>query len=270
MRAQRKQSIPIYAYCVLRMDAEEPWQVFPGIGDRSVFLVREGKLAMLVSRLDGRFTTDAHSIIQHGRVVHRVFEQQTVLPFRFGTTFKTELQVRHLLLGNRSGFLEALNRLRGKAEMHVKLLFAGHPELRVAGAAAATGVAHDKAAPAAVPAADGSEFLRHASQRVAGLFHHVQEHISVRPLRNGEWLVDFAHLIEGSRVPSYQRAGSQAAAQMKDCQMLVSGPWPPYHFLPSGIRMPAASEARLFGGRRIAKRAASIVPAQVQAQAAKA
>ncbi len=254
MRPQRNQNQPYYAYCIFRLDPDQEWKVFPGIGERAVFPVREGRLAMLVSRLDGNFTTDAHSIIQHGRVVHRVFERCTVLPFRFGTTFATEQQIRHVLLANRTEFLEAMNRLRGKAEMHVKLLFtASAPEGELVGEQPQ---GQDS----------GAEFVRRAAERVAGLFRPLDEQVSVRPLQSGDWLVDFAHLIEDSRVAAYQRIGSSAAERMNDCQLLVSGPWPPYHFLPSAIRIPAASEAHLYAGRRTARR----TTAAPQARSAKA
>lgn len=241
-----------YAYCILRLDPDQDWQVFPGVGERPVFAVREGRLVMLLSRLDRGFRADAHSIIQHGRVVHRVFEQHTVLPFRFGTTFQSEQQGRHVLLANRTEFTDAINRLRGKAEMHVKLLFtAGSPARALDGNRLQTPEA-------------GAEFQRRASERLAGLYHPLAEQVSVRPLQNGDWLVDFAHLIEGSQVTAYQRVYASAAERMTDCQLLVSGPWPPYHFLPSAVRIPAASEAQLYGGRRMTRRTAP------QARAAKA
>lgn len=253
MRVQRKASIPIYAYCVLRLDNEQFWNVFPGIGDRPVFPLREAKLAMLVSRLDGRLPQDAQSIIQHGRVVHRVFDKHTVLPFRFGTTFKSEAQVREILLANRTEFLDSLNRLRGKSEMHLKVLFPS----------AATSRKKKKSDPEA-----GDRCLQLATDRLSGLFDRVPEQAAVRPLQNGEWLVDFAHLVEEDAVPAYQAAFGSAATQMKDCQLLVSGPWPPYHFIPCGIRMPAASESPLLRGRRMPNRAgaaAAIMAARMHA-----
>ena len=144
--------------------------------------------------------------------------------------------------------MDSLTRLRGKAEMHVKVLFA------------ATG-ARAKAAAADTQ----SDCVREATDRVAGLFDPLEQQVSVRALQNGEWLVDFAHLVEDTRVPAYQKA-HHTVSHNKDCQIIVSGPWPPYHFLPAGIRIPAASEALLQLGRRLPKRQAMAM----QSQAAKA
>ena len=249
MSSSPKKSLPYYAYCILRLEADREWTVFPGIAERPVFPIREGRLAMLVSRLESALQLDAHSIIQHGRVVHRVFEQHTVLPFRFGTTFASEQRVRQMLLANRAEFQETINRLRGKAEMHVKLLFSA-----------------DSVPDAGAEDLEGRQqaCARWAAQRLAGLFRSLNEQISVRSLQNGELLVDFAHLIEDHAVAAYQRCYAAAGERLKGCQLLVSGPWPPYHFLPSAVRMPAASELHLHTGRRMPQRAAP------RAQAAKA
>ena len=246
--------MPYYAYCILRLAPDQEWTVSPGVAERPVFPVREGRLVMLVSRLEGNFSANAHSIIQHGRAVHRVFEKHTVLPFRFGTVFESEKQVRQVLLANRAEFREAMNRLRDKVEMHVKLLFATD-------GTRATGKTSKAHHPPPEP-----ELTRRATRRLAGLFEPLEEQISVRPLQNGDALVHFAHLIEGSQVSHYQRIYSAAAGRMKDCQLLLSGPWPPSHFLPLAIRIPAASEPDASGRRRMPRR----VTAAPQARAARA
>jgi hypothetical protein len=44
-------------------------------------------------------------------------------------------------------------------------------------------------------------------------------------------LLDIAHLIDNKGVERYQNKYSSASQSMKDCQMQLSGPWPPYHFV---------------------------------------
>jgi hypothetical protein len=44
-------------------------------------------------------------------------------------------------------------------------------------------------------------------------------------------LLDIAHLIDSAGVERYQNKYSSASVLMKDCQMQLSGPWPPYHFV---------------------------------------
>lgn len=255
MPLQRKQVIPYYAYCVLRLEADEPWDVFPGVGERPVFAVREGRIAMAVSRMEPGVAANAQAIVQHGRVVHRVFERHTVLPFRFGTVFDDEQQVRRVLQVNRTEFQDSINRLRGKLEMHVKLLFTNP------GPARREGSSDNR----------DQEFVGQGTRLLAGLLQPLDERVSVRVLRNGECMVHFAHLIEDGRMGAYLQSYRGAAGRISECQVLVTGPWPPYHFLPSTIRVPAASEQYIQPGRRALRRGPASQPAEpFKAHAAKA
>jgi hypothetical protein len=49
-------------------------------------------------------------------------------------------------------------------------------------------------------------------------------------------LLDIAHLIDTKSIEKYQNRYSTAAKQLKNCEMVVTGPWPPYHFLPGKVR----------------------------------
>lgn len=234
----RKQPTPLYAYCIVRLDAEEPWEVFLGIGRRPVFAVRDQKMAVLVSRVESSHLENARSIVQHGQVIHRVFERYTVLPFRYGTVFATEEQVGRLLRENRDQFTETIRLLRGKAEMHVKLQF--HPAAQpLAAAAAAAGQGAD---PVAAAGDSGEEPARRLAQRITEIVHPLQEQVSVRVGRDGQVFLDLCHLVEDEQVQSYQKLSALAAARLKDCQVQVTGPWAPFHFLPLAVRIPARSE----------------------------
>jgi hypothetical protein len=55
-------------------------------------------------------------------------------------------------------------------------------------------------------------------------------------------VLDISHLIERKCVERYQNKFASTSAIMKDCQMQMSGPWPPYHFvhrLTRGAHIPA-------------------------------
>jgi hypothetical protein len=44
-------------------------------------------------------------------------------------------------------------------------------------------------------------------------------------------VLDIAHLIDRKYVERYQNKFTSTCAMMRDCQMQLSGPWPPYHFV---------------------------------------
>ena len=62
------------------------------------------------------------AVLEHAHVVSVCFRTGTVLPFRFGTIFDTDEALRQAVRANRRAFGQSVERLRGKSEMHLKLL----------------------------------------------------------------------------------------------------------------------------------------------------
>jgi hypothetical protein len=48
---------------------------------------------------------------------------------------------------------------------------------------------------------------------------------------SGKMLLDVSHLIDRKCVERYQNKFLTTSAMMRECQMQLSGPWPPYHFV---------------------------------------
>lgn len=248
----------IYAYCLVRLPSEEVIPAMRGIDARPVFPFRCYKYTMLVSRLERDFRFSARSIVEHGQVISRVFENHTVLPMRFGTFFRSERQIDELVRGNRQELLEAFCRLRGKAEMRLKLVFRS--------AAAPLGTARKP--PQKALKADGRsanwdgealdplsrELAAQLAARLREMFRPLDEQVTCRRLQTSQLLVDCAHLIESGQVGAYQKLCCLASEQVKDCAIRMSGPWPPYHFLPSSVRLPSAPSAPQRGRMAVAAR----------------
>ena len=77
------------------------------------------------------------------------------------------------------------------------------------------------------------------SVQVHKLFNPLEEEVSCKRVAADGMLLDIAHLIDTKSIEKYQNRYSTAAKQLKNCQMVVSGPWPPYHFLPEKLRQVA-------------------------------
>lgn len=234
----------IYAYCLLRLPSEEPWPFMIGVGKHPVFAFRCGKYTMLLSRLDRHFPFTPRSIVEHGQVISRAFETHTVLPMRFGTFFSSEKQIGQLIRENQEELLAAFCRLRGKAEMRLKLILPCSD-----GEAQSIKKPPQRAWSLRDLSRGGTDFpLDPRNQELAELlaararelFHPLEEQVCCRQIRGGELVVDCAHLIESQKVGSYQDLYQMAAERVNICAMRMSGPWPPYHFLPSSVRLPAA------------------------------
>jgi hypothetical protein len=63
------------------------------------------------------------------------------------------------------------------------------------------------------------------------LFQPLDEEVSCRLTENGKMMLDIAHLIDRKCVERYQNKFGSTSAMMRECQMQLSGPWPPYHFV---------------------------------------
>ncbi len=120
-----------YAYCITEQQglqsgtrARRPFAIenLRGVNDASVFACPSGEFAVIVSDYSAGQTLTQQSIVDHARVVSECFRTLTVLPFRFGTIFDSDEALRRAVRANRKTFLETVDRLRGKAEMHFKLL----------------------------------------------------------------------------------------------------------------------------------------------------
>jgi Gas vesicle synthesis protein GvpL/GvpF len=146
---------------------------------------------------------------------------------------------------NRRAFEQSVQRLRGKSEMHIKLVVRD-------------GSLRDAMIDTQLPDTVGREYLaqlrvkasrdrecqtkaRALSVQVHKLFNPLEEEISCKKVDAEGMLIDIAHLIDSKSVEKYQNRYSTAAKQLKNCQVSVSGPWPPYHFLPGKLRTVAGN-----------------------------
>ena len=72
---------------------------------------------------------------------------------------------------------------------------------------------------------------RAVSFQMHRLFLPLDEEVSCRLNDSGKMVLDIAHLIDRKYVERYQNKFATTSAMMRECQMQLSGPWPPYHFV---------------------------------------
>jgi hypothetical protein len=257
----------LYAYCIVRLDQDEPWEVFPGVADRPVFAVRDQKVAMLISRLE-RVRLDEHKHVpQHGQVLHRVFEKRTVLPFRFGTTFPSQEEIRAILTQNREQFVEGLRQLRGKAEVHLKLSFRVHqPAPRTmaaaAGAAALGRLTVSSQGYSIAPPRSQTETAKlqsdHIVECIKTVFQPIQQQVSVRYLERGHVQLEVRCLVPEANVEFCRKFALTGFEHIDEVQLQVTGPWPPCHFLPVTAKLPNRTERMMPAPGRLPLRSRAV------------
>ncbi|HKD01565.1 MAG TPA: GvpL/GvpF family gas vesicle protein [Terriglobales bacterium] len=218
-----------------------------GVNGAAVFHYPSGEFTVVVSEYDrsNDAALDEKMILEHARVVSVCFRSGTVLPFRFGTIFDSDDALRQAVRANRRAFGQSVARLRGKAEMHLKVLVRD-------------GSLREAMADVQLPDTVGGEYLsklrekaskdrerqtkaRALSVQVHKLFNPLEEEISCKRVAADGMLIDIAHLIDSNSVEKYQNRYNAAARQLKNCELVLSGPWPPYHFLPGKLRTVAGN-----------------------------
>ncbi|MGH9521088.1 MAG: GvpL/GvpF family gas vesicle protein [Terriglobales bacterium] len=238
-----------YAYCITEQHAffsgnraRRPFAIpgVSGVNGEQVFAYPSGEFAVVVSSYEANGQLGQQAVVEHARVVSECFRNTTVLPFRFGTVFDNHEALRRAVRANRRSFNESVSHLKGKSEMHVKVMVHA-TNLR------------DVLPDTILPHAVGSEYLtklrevavrdrerqskaRAVSVQVHKLFSPLQSEVSCKRVNSGGLLIDIAHLIDTKTVEKYQNRSSAAVRQLKDCDISVSGPWPPYHFMPAKLR----------------------------------
>ena len=93
-----------------------------GVSGNQVFLYPASELAVIVSEHNPAETFNQKAGVDHARVIADCFQQSTVLPFRFGTVFNDDESLRKSIRSNQRQFLGNIDKLRGKTEMHLKIV----------------------------------------------------------------------------------------------------------------------------------------------------
>jgi len=236
-----------YAYCITEQQgllngtrARRPFAIenLKGVNNASVFACPSGEFAVIVSDYSAGTTLTQQAIIDHARVVSECFRTLTVLPFRFGTIFDSDEALRKAVKANRKTFLESVTRLRGKAEMHFKLLLKeGMLEQVLADPPDGVGGEYlRKLREQATRERERQTKARALSMQVHKLFSPLEEDVICKRTDSGAMIIDFAHLIDSTSIAKYQNRYSAATRHFKDCQISITGPWPPYHFMPGKLR----------------------------------
>jgi len=232
-----------YAYCISeqctfqRGRVRRPFLIesLKGVNGSPVRGFPCGEFVVIVSEIEHGASLSPHAGVEHARILNECFKTNTLIPFKFGTIFESDEALRHAVRNNKKTFSESISKLRGKSEMHIKVTV---PE-----GAALADVMH------ALPHKAGGEYLtalrqqasrdrerqsraRALSVQVHKLLNPLQEEVSCKKIEQGI-VLDIAHLIHSESVEKYQNRYSNALRQFKDVEIQLTGPWPPFHFVPA-------------------------------------
>jgi len=205
-----------------------------GLFGNQIFLFPASELAVIVSEHSAEDSArmDQSTAKDHARVIAECFKLSTVLPFRFGTSFPDDDALRRSVRSNQRHFTANVERLRGKAEMHLKVVVDDICSTAALHRDITTGQHYlTNLRESAMRQRERQSKARALSVQMHRMFLPLAEEITCKRMESGKMLLDIAHLIDNKTVERYQNKYSSATHELKDCRMQLSGPWPPYHFV---------------------------------------
>jgi hypothetical protein len=232
-----------YAYCIGEKQAFPelarhrkplPVESVLGVNGNQVFLYPASDLAIVVSEHNSQEALNQKSGVDHARVIADCFQHSTVLPFRFGTVFDNDEALRRSIRSNQRLFLGNIEKLRGKAEMHLRIFVDDACSRELERQPPAEGVGRQYLSNLrenATRARERQTRARAVTFQMHRLFQPIDEDVSCRLAEGGKMVLDIAHLIDRKCVERYQNKFASTSNTMRECLMQLSGPWPPYHFV---------------------------------------
>jgi hypothetical protein len=260
----------LWAYCVLRPgEAQPPWE--PGVHEAApVERVEAAGLAALVSRVP-RSEFGAEPLRRnlndigwlervaraHEAVLEDALESGTAVPLRMCTIYESDDSVRRMLEREHDALADALELLSGREEWGVKVLV--DPERLTREARARSDEAERLERELGDRSGGGAYMLRrrlerHVREVADSLASEVADQVHARiqdwaidavtlPPQNrelsgheGEMLLNAAYLVEADRVAGLADVVRELESRHEDlgARIELTGPWPPYNFVPGG------------------------------------
>ncbi|MFI1979117.1 GvpL/GvpF family gas vesicle protein [Streptomyces wedmorensis] len=114
--------MPVYVYSITTAAHPCRLEGLNGVGAEPapVRAITAGELRAVVSDIDEEIRPKRRDLTAHQAVQDRLMSDGTILPLQFGYTAPDDQAVTQVLQERADGYLDALERLRGCAEYHVK------------------------------------------------------------------------------------------------------------------------------------------------------
>ena len=260
----------LWAYCVLRAGEPLPEDV-EGVGGPGAFERVEARdLAAIVSRVPlAEFGAEPlrenlndlawleRVAREHEAVLDRTLAQSTIVPLRLCTIYESAQSVRDMLEREHDSLVQALDALAGRQEWGVKLIADGDRLAEAARSQSAEASALEDELGART--GGGAYMLRrrlerHVREAVDSLGAELADEVHARlqtatvdavvlPPQNpelsgheGTMLLNGAYLVDAARVDVLRELVGELEERHRPlgARIELTGPWPPYNFLPGG------------------------------------
>lgn len=220
----------IHVYGICEAVAADPPPSRRGLGGARLRAVRRRDLAAVYSRHRGAEERPSSGLVlAHERVLRAVMERGPVLPARFGTRLESEEEVAVALDERREPILRALERVRGRVELGVRVLAAGR----------------ERSGGGAASAVSGREYLlgrvaeHRRGERVARELHAPLSELAAESSSSEHpsppAILVASYLVPEADVDRFRKRADALGRRQNGVRVVVTGPWAPYSFAGEGL-----------------------------------
>ena len=215
----------ILVYCGFR-HAPEISLPAVGVNAAPVQVAAFDDLSLLWSEVEWPFDPERmqKSAVEFHEVVHQVFKQTAVIPFRLLSVFDDQQAFTAFAAENRQRFLEDLNRLKDVVQMECVI----YPKPSETPVDRSSGKAYLQQKAVALRSSEG---LVQATQDALA---HLSREVRIREGKNGTRIFV---LVDRGRENDFRQAVSAVPIPVH-LSRRMSGPWPAAEFLSEQVKMP--------------------------------
>jgi hypothetical protein len=227
----------IYVYAMLPASraAGEPRR---GLDDAAVQVRACGTVAAAYTRhAAANFPPTLQNLRVHESVVEELMADRSVLPSRFGTVFADERRLDDALARHAAALAKGLERVRGRVELGVRVLWDAAPDAEPEKPPAGMGGTGRTYMLARLAAERRRREIRERAERLGAALHEPLASRAVesthRLLTTPQLLLSGAYLVAQESTGEFRRCVESLGKDHPDLRILCTGPWPPYHFTPA-------------------------------------
>jgi hypothetical protein len=236
-----------YLYAISdRPEATVPAQ--PGLEEAALLSIAYQGIAAIGSPFTAAVATPTETNLwRHEAVVESLMADRAVLPVRFGAILASEMAVRAALAAHYTNFLTSLDRVRGRVELGLRILWDGAPQVADSGSQVA-----DRNCQA--PTISGRSYLlaRLEEDRQRRVWRERAETLAMelnvslsclavdsvqQRLITPRLLLTAAYLVDQDQVMAFRLAVEALRITHPALHFLCTGPWPPYSFVAATVPM---------------------------------
>jgi hypothetical protein len=184
--------------------------------------LRSDDLAAIDSRHRSRQEPAPDQVLAHERVLKAIMERGAVLPLRFGTHLDSEEELASALRDRQEPLLRALERVRGRVELGVRVL-----------------AERERRPPAAERS--GRDYMlervaeHRRSEQAARELHDPLAKLAVASRKSEPpsppTVLVGSYLVEAAEVERFRRCADVLNDGQDELRVVVTGPWAPYSFV---------------------------------------